>query len=48
MGHGVRGRAAPQAYIDEQTAAAVADTLQALAAPSRLRSSGGSARGRPA
>jgi len=37
MGHGVQGRAAPQAHIDERTAVAAADTLQALAAPSRLR-----------
>jgi len=37
MGHGVRGQSAPAARIDEQTAAAVATTMQALATPSRLR-----------
>ena len=37
MGHGVRGKSAPAARIDEQTAAAVATTMQALATPSRLR-----------
>jgi DNA-binding transcriptional ArsR family regulator len=37
MGHGVRGKATPAARIDEQTAAAVAMTMQALATPSRLR-----------
>jgi ArsR family transcriptional regulator, nickel/cobalt-responsive transcriptional repressor len=37
MGHGVRGKATPAARIDEQTAAAVATTMQALATPSRLR-----------
>lgn len=37
MGHGVQGRAAPPARIDEETAAAVATTMQALATPSRLR-----------
>src|SRR5713226_4780514 len=37
MGHGVRGQATPAARIDEQTAASVAMTMQALAAPSRLR-----------
>jgi ArsR family transcriptional regulator, nickel/cobalt-responsive transcriptional repressor len=37
MGHGVRGRATPAARIDEQTAAAVATTMQALSTPSRLR-----------
>ncbi|HUY51322.1 MAG TPA: metalloregulator ArsR/SmtB family transcription factor [Streptosporangiaceae bacterium] len=37
MGHGVRGEGTPTARIDEQTAAAVATTMQALAAPSRLR-----------
>ncbi|SRR6266516_1464938 len=37
MGHGIRGKATPTARIDEQTAAAVATTMQALATPSRLR-----------
>jgi DNA-binding transcriptional ArsR family regulator len=37
MGHGVRGQATPAARIDEQTAVAVATTMQALATPSRLR-----------
>jgi ArsR family transcriptional regulator, nickel/cobalt-responsive transcriptional repressor len=37
MGHGVRGRSTPAARIDEQTATAVAATMQALATPSRLR-----------
>jgi DNA-binding transcriptional ArsR family regulator len=37
MGHGVRGRTVPTARIDEQTADAVAATMQALATPSRLR-----------
>lgn len=37
MGHGVRGHSTPAARIDEQTAAAVAATMQALATPSRLR-----------
>src|SRR5229473_7118689 len=37
MGHGVRGQATPAARIDEQTAASVAMTMQALATPSRLR-----------
>jgi DNA-binding transcriptional ArsR family regulator len=37
MGHGVRGKATPAARIDEQTAATVAMTMQALATPSRLR-----------
>jgi DNA-binding transcriptional ArsR family regulator len=37
MGHGVRGQATPTARIDEQTAVAVATTMQALATPSRLR-----------
>jgi DNA-binding transcriptional ArsR family regulator len=37
MGHGVRGRDTPPARIDEETAVAVAATLQALATPSRLR-----------
>jgi ArsR family transcriptional regulator, nickel/cobalt-responsive transcriptional repressor len=37
MGHGVRGQSTPAARIDEQTAQAVATTMQALATPSRLR-----------
>jgi ArsR family transcriptional regulator, nickel/cobalt-responsive transcriptional repressor len=37
MGHGVRGRTVPTARLDEQTADAVAATMQALATPSRLR-----------
>jgi ArsR family transcriptional regulator, nickel/cobalt-responsive transcriptional repressor len=37
MGHGVRGKGTPAARIDEQTAASVAMTMQALATPSRLR-----------
>jgi DNA-binding transcriptional ArsR family regulator len=37
MGHGVQGQATPAARIDEQTAQAVATTMQALATPSRLR-----------
>ena len=37
MGHGVRGKDTPPASIDEDTALSVAETLQALAAPSRLR-----------
>lgn len=36
MGHGVRGRVTPPARLDATSAAAVADTLQALTAPSRL------------
>ncbi len=36
MGHGVRGRVAPPARLDADTAKAAAATLQALAAPSRL------------
>ncbi|MGA6167551.1 ArsR/SmtB family transcription factor [Amycolatopsis magusensis] len=36
MGHGVEGRAAPPASLDAESAAAVAETLQALATPSRL------------
>ena len=36
MSHGVRGKAA-QASIDPKTARQVADTMQALAAPSRVR-----------
>ncbi len=37
MGHGIRGEGTPTARIDEQTALAVATTMQALATPSRLR-----------
>jgi DNA-binding transcriptional ArsR family regulator len=37
MGHGVQGRPAPPARIDADTAASVAETMQALATPSRLR-----------
>jgi ArsR family transcriptional regulator, nickel/cobalt-responsive transcriptional repressor len=37
MGHGVRGRATPPAHVDADTAKAVAETMQALATPSRLR-----------
>jgi ArsR family transcriptional regulator, nickel/cobalt-responsive transcriptional repressor len=36
MGHGVEGRDTPPAMLDASTAASVAATLQALAAPSRL------------
>ena len=36
MGHGVHGRDAPPARLDAVSAAAVAETLQALVAPSRL------------
>lgn len=36
MGHGVRGRAPRAGALDTDTAASVASTLQALAAPSRL------------
>jgi ArsR family transcriptional regulator, nickel/cobalt-responsive transcriptional repressor len=36
MGHGVNGRDTPPAKLDADTAASVAATLQALAAPSRL------------
>jgi ArsR family transcriptional regulator, nickel/cobalt-responsive transcriptional repressor len=36
MGHGVQGRDTPPARLDAASAAAVADTLQALTAPSRL------------
>lgn len=36
MGHGVEGRDASAAQLDAETAEAVARTLQALAAPSRL------------
>jgi DNA-binding transcriptional ArsR family regulator len=36
MGHGVEGRDTPAARLDAQSAAAVAATLQALTAPSRL------------
>ena len=36
MGHGVQGRVTPPARLDAASAAAVADTLQALTAPSRL------------
>lgn len=36
MGHGVNGRDTPPAVLDAGTAASVAATLQALAAPSRL------------
>lgn len=36
MGHGVEGRHAPPAQLDSASAAAVAETLQALTAPSRL------------
>lgn len=36
MGHGVRGRVTPPARLDAETAKAAAETLQALAAPSRL------------
>ncbi|MGD0065915.1 MAG: metalloregulator ArsR/SmtB family transcription factor [Streptosporangiaceae bacterium] len=37
MGHGIQGRTTPRARIDAATAATVAETLQALATPSRLR-----------
>src|SRR5258708_34272496 len=37
MGHGVQGQVTPAARIDEQAAASVAMTMQALATPSRLR-----------
>ena len=36
MGHGVQGRDTPPARLDADSAAAVAETLQALTAPSRL------------
>lgn len=36
MGHGVDGRATPQAILDASSAAKVAETLQALASPNRL------------
>ncbi|MDT4926073.1 MAG: ArsR family transcriptional regulator, nickel/cobalt-responsive transcriptional repressor [Pseudonocardiales bacterium] len=36
MGHGVEGRDTPAARLDADSAAAVAATLQALTAPSRL------------
>jgi DNA-binding transcriptional ArsR family regulator len=36
MGHGVDGRTTPAAQIDLQTAKTVAETMQALATPSRL------------
>lgn len=36
MAHGVEGRTAPPAQLDAESAAAVASTLQALTAPSRL------------
>lgn len=36
MGHGVQGRATPPATLDAQSAAKVAETLQALASPNRL------------
>jgi ArsR family transcriptional regulator, nickel/cobalt-responsive transcriptional repressor len=37
MGHGVDGRATPAARIDTELAKNVAETMQALATPSRLR-----------
>lgn len=36
MGHGVEGRDVPPARLDAESASAVAETLQALVAPSRL------------
>lgn len=36
MGHGAEGWRTPAARLDAETAAAVAETLQALVAPSRL------------
>lgn len=36
MAHGVEGRDTPPAHLDAEGAAAVASTLQALTAPSRL------------
>ena len=36
MGHGVQGRSTPAARLDFDSANAVAETLQALVAPSRL------------
>ncbi|MGI8677737.1 MAG: ArsR/SmtB family transcription factor [Jatrophihabitans sp.] len=36
MGHGVQGRDTPAARLDAASAATVAETLQALTAPSRL------------
>lgn len=36
MGHGVEGRRTPPARLDSESANAVAETLQALVAPSRL------------
>jgi len=36
MGHGVEGRATPQAALDPSSATKVAETLQALASPNRL------------
>jgi DNA-binding transcriptional ArsR family regulator len=36
MGHGVDGRTTPAAQIDLETAKTVAETMQALATPSRL------------
>jgi DNA-binding transcriptional ArsR family regulator len=36
VGHGVKGRELPPARLDAESAAAVAQTLQALTAPSRL------------
>lgn len=37
MGHGTEDRSTPAARLDPEGAAAVAETLQALVAPSRLR-----------
>lgn len=36
MGHGVQGRTTPTAKLDANSASSVAETLQALATPSRL------------
>jgi ArsR family transcriptional regulator, nickel/cobalt-responsive transcriptional repressor len=37
MGHGVQGRSSPPAALDASSAAMIAETLQALASPNRLR-----------
>lgn len=37
MGHGVEGRSTPSAALDATSATVIAETLQALASPNRLR-----------
>jgi DNA-binding transcriptional ArsR family regulator len=37
MGHGVEGRPTPPATLDASSAVTIAETLQALASPNRLR-----------